>query len=331
MLLLMWMAWNIRNTCALSSPELGSWTFDGRCCSLLSPTRDVCLLSDNATTTTNGTATTTTTTTTTTINRYQPGSTKFVFMLSTRAGGLGINLQTADTVILYDSDWNPQARCAQPFRICCTPLHAIGLTDGGKDHHVFCALGSSSVQLFVKEDTPPLELSIPDFQFYVQICFSAVFLLLSNIVTIFSAFFCICPSRVAIDMSKSSLPLSRSILYPHRNHRPRPPLSSSPCPNLFSGSSRRICRQWTERTASDRSGRSACTASSRRTPSRRRRGHSTIQENRSETRKESHGSRKIHGCRKSLLLVQSPSGNVAVSYCTLLCCVVVCWAESCAW
>merc|ERR1712223_1026574 len=36
-----------------------------------------------------------------------PNSEYFIFLLSTRAGGLGLNLQTADTVVIFDSDWNP--------------------------------------------------------------------------------------------------------------------------------------------------------------------------------------------------------------------------------
>ncbi|RWS31994.1 SWI/SNF-related matrix-associated actin-dependent regulator of chromatin subfamily A member 5-like isoform X5 [Leptotrombidium deliense] len=53
----------------------------------------------------------------------RPGSDKFVFMLSTRAGGLGINLATADVVIIYDSDWNPQVDLQAMDR-----AHRIGQT-----------------------------------------------------------------------------------------------------------------------------------------------------------------------------------------------------------
>lgn len=41
------------------------------------------------------------------VNDWQTKPELFVFLLSTRAGGLGINLTAADTVIFYDSDWNP--------------------------------------------------------------------------------------------------------------------------------------------------------------------------------------------------------------------------------
>lgn len=42
-----------------------------------------------------------------TVADFQSNPEIFVFLLSTRAGGLGINLTAADTVIFYDSDWNP--------------------------------------------------------------------------------------------------------------------------------------------------------------------------------------------------------------------------------
>ncbi|KIM83740.1 hypothetical protein PILCRDRAFT_7131 [Piloderma croceum F 1598] len=46
----------------------------------------------------------------TAIDKYnKPVSEEFIFLLTTRDGGLGINLTTADIVVLYDSDWNPQA------------------------------------------------------------------------------------------------------------------------------------------------------------------------------------------------------------------------------
>lgn len=40
----------------------------------------------------------------------QPGCEVPIYILNTRAGGLGVNLQSADTCIIYDSDWNPQVQ-----------------------------------------------------------------------------------------------------------------------------------------------------------------------------------------------------------------------------
>jgi hypothetical protein len=62
------------------------------------------------------------------IDRFsKKGSDRFVFLLCTRAGGLGINLTAADTVIIYDSDWNPQNDIQAQAR-----CHRIGQTQAVK-------------------------------------------------------------------------------------------------------------------------------------------------------------------------------------------------------
>jgi SWI/SNF-related matrix-associated actin-dependent regulator of chromatin subfamily A member 5 len=71
------------------------------------------------------------------------GSEKFIFLLSTRAGGLGINLQTADTVIIYDSDWNPQADLQAQDR-----CHRIGQK---KQVHVYRLVTDDTVEVKVVE------------------------------------------------------------------------------------------------------------------------------------------------------------------------------------
>ena len=55
------------------------------------------------------------------INEFQKNDKIFAFLLSTRAGGLGVNLTAADTVIFYDNDWNPTMDAQATDRV-----HRIG-------------------------------------------------------------------------------------------------------------------------------------------------------------------------------------------------------------
>lgn len=73
----------------------------------------------------------------------KPGSEKFIFLLTTRAGGLGINLTSADIVVLYDSDWNPQADLQAMDR-----AHRIGQT---KQVYVFRFVTENAVEEKVLE------------------------------------------------------------------------------------------------------------------------------------------------------------------------------------
>ena len=70
------------------------------------------------------------------------GSNIFIFLLCTRAGGLGINLNSADTVIIFDSDWNPQndlqaqARCHRIGQHKVVKVYRL-LMKGTYEEHMF--------------------------------------------------------------------------------------------------------------------------------------------------------------------------------------------------
>ena len=61
--------------------------------------------------------------------RFNNDTKYFAFILSTRSGGVGINLTGADTVIFYDSDWNPTMDAQAQDR-----CHRIGQT---RDVHIY--------------------------------------------------------------------------------------------------------------------------------------------------------------------------------------------------
>ncbi|KAJ9048377.1 hypothetical protein DSO57_1035664 [Entomophthora muscae] len=68
------------------------------------------------------------------IDRYSTSPDSFVFLLCTRAGGVGINLTAADTVVIFDSDWNPQNDLQAQAR-----AHRIGQTRPVKIYRLLCA------------------------------------------------------------------------------------------------------------------------------------------------------------------------------------------------
>ena len=63
------------------------------------------------------------------MDRFNNDTRIFCFILSTRSGGIGINLTGADTVVFYDSDWNPTMDAQAQDR-----CHRIGQT---RDVHIY--------------------------------------------------------------------------------------------------------------------------------------------------------------------------------------------------
>lgn len=77
------------------------------------------------------------------VDEWQRNSDIFIFILSTRAGGVGINLTAADTVVFYDSDWNPTVDQQAMDRV-----HRLGQT---KDVMVYRLIVKDSVEERIME------------------------------------------------------------------------------------------------------------------------------------------------------------------------------------
>jgi E1A-binding protein p400 len=72
------------------------------------------------------------------MERFNEDKRVFVFILSTRSGGVGINLTGADTVIFYDSDWNPTCDAQAQDR-----CHRIGQT---RDVHIYRLISEKTIE-----------------------------------------------------------------------------------------------------------------------------------------------------------------------------------------
>ena len=72
------------------------------------------------------------------MERFNNDKKIFCFILSTRSGGVGVNLTGADTVIFYDSDWNPTMDAQAQDR-----CHRIGQT---QDVHIYRLISEKTIE-----------------------------------------------------------------------------------------------------------------------------------------------------------------------------------------
>lgn len=86
------------------------------------------------------------------MERFNADRRIFCFILSTRSGGVGVNLTGADTVIFYDSDWNPTMDAQAQDR-----CHRIGQT---RDVHIYRSVKAIFYAIKLSKLTLSIELKV---------------------------------------------------------------------------------------------------------------------------------------------------------------------------